>query len=72
MGVLTLLPLQIQSGESLIAYTGTIGGDAQSGQLQLSKIPIEQLQAILEKVPNLPPAFIGFTGFTRCHRYPFW
>ncbi|MEO8891020.1 MAG: translocation/assembly module TamB domain-containing protein, partial [Coleofasciculaceae cyanobacterium] len=61
-GVLTLLPLQIQSGDSLIAYTGTIGGDAQSGQLQLSKIPIEELQAILQKVPNLPPAFVGLTG----------
>ncbi|MGB5962208.1 MAG: translocation/assembly module TamB domain-containing protein [Coleofasciculaceae cyanobacterium] len=61
-GVLTLLPLQIQSGDSLIAYTGTIGGDAQSGQLQLSKIPIEELQAILQKVPNLPSAFVGLTG----------
>lgn len=61
-GVLTLLPLRIQSGDSLISYSGTIGGDAQSGQLQLRKLPIDQLQAVLQKVPNLPPAFIGFTG----------
>jgi translocation and assembly module TamB len=61
-GVLTLLPLQIKSGDSLISYTGTIGGDAQSGQLQLLNLPIDQLQAVLQKVPNLPPAFIGFTG----------
>ena len=61
-GVLTLLPLSIQSGDRYISYSGTIGGDAQSGQLQLRNLPIDQLQAVLQKVPNLPPAFVGFTG----------
>ncbi|HEY9609443.1 translocation/assembly module TamB domain-containing protein, partial [Allocoleopsis sp.] len=61
-GVLSLLPLRIQSGNSLISYSGTIGGDAQSGQLQLQNIPIDQLQGILSKVPNVPPNLVGFTG----------
>ena len=61
-GILTLLPLRIQSGDRYIAYSGTIGGEAQSGQLQLRNLPIDQLQAVLQKVPNLPPAFVGFTG----------
>ncbi|HEY9835123.1 MAG TPA: translocation/assembly module TamB domain-containing protein [Stenomitos sp.] len=61
-GVLSLLPLRIQSGNSLISYSGTIGGDAQSGQLQLQNIPIDQLQSVLAKVPNVPPNLVGFTG----------
>ena len=62
-GVLTLLPLRIQSGDSLISYAGTIGGEAQSGQLQLRNIPIDQLQAVLQKVPNLPQTVTGLTGY---------
>ncbi|AFZ20495.1 translocation/assembly module TamB domain-containing protein [Allocoleopsis franciscana] len=61
-GVLSLLPLRIQSGNSLISYSGTIGGEAQSGQLQLQNIPIDQLQTVLAKVPNVPPNLVGFTG----------
>lgn len=61
-GVLTLLPLEIKSGDRIISYSGTIGGDAQSGQLQVRNLPIDQLQALLQKVPNLPSAFVGFTG----------
>ncbi len=56
-GILTLLPLRFQSDDSLLSYSGTIGGDTQSGQLQLRKIPIAQLGEALK----LPPA-IGFTG----------
>jgi len=62
-GILSLLPLRFQSGESFASYSGTLGGDAQSGQLQLNKIPIEQVQAFLSKVTNLPPNLVGFTGF---------
>jgi len=62
-GVLTLLPLRIQSGDSLISYAGTIGGEAQSGQLQLRNIPIDQLEAVLQKVPNLPQTVTGLTGY---------
>jgi translocation and assembly module TamB len=56
-GVLSLLPLRFQSEDSLLSYSGTVGGDAQSGQLQLRNIPIAQLENVL----NLPPA-VGFTG----------
>ena len=61
-GVLTLLPLRFQSGESLLSYAGTIGGDAQSGQLQIRNLPIDELQAVLQKVTKVPPALVGFTG----------
>jgi translocation and assembly module TamB len=61
-GVLTLLPLRIQSGDSLISYAGTIGGEAQSGQLTLVNIPIDELQPVLRKIPNLPPAIAGLSG----------
>ncbi|HEY9797744.1 MAG TPA: translocation/assembly module TamB domain-containing protein [Leptolyngbyaceae cyanobacterium] len=56
-GILSLLPLRFQSEDSVASFTGNIGGDAQSGQLQLRNISIAQLQAAL----NLPPA-VGFTG----------
>ncbi len=62
-GVLTLLPLRFKSDESLASFTGTIGGDAQTGQLRLENIPIDQLQAVLQDVTELPPTLIGFTGF---------
>jgi translocation and assembly module TamB len=62
-GVLTLLPLRFKSDESLASFTGTIGGDAQTGQLRLENIPIDQLQAVLQEVTELPPTLIGFTGF---------
>lgn len=42
-GVLTLLPLRIQSDDSLLAFTGQIGGAEQSGQLQVTNFPIATL-----------------------------
>ncbi|HEY9604418.1 MAG TPA: translocation/assembly module TamB domain-containing protein [Allocoleopsis sp.] len=70
-GVLTLLPLRFQSPNPdapqnaqdpeqqyrSITFSGTIGGEAQSGQLRVRNIPIAQLQEAF----NLPPA-VGFTG----------
>jgi len=61
-GIATLLPLRIQSGDSVISYSGSFGGDAQSGQLRLEKIPIDQLQLALQRIPNIPQALLGFTG----------
>lgn len=61
-GVLSLLPLRFQSGERYANFSGTIGGRAQSGQLTLVNIPIDELQAVLQEATNLPPTFIGFTG----------
>ena len=62
-GVLSLLPLRFQSGESYANFSGTIGGETQSGQLQLTNIPIEQLQAVLSRVSNVPPNLVGLTGY---------
>jgi translocation and assembly module TamB len=61
-GLLTLLPLRIASGNSIISYAGTIGGEAQSGQLTLVNIPIDELQPVLQRIPNVPPAIAGLTG----------
>ncbi|MBW4647269.1 MAG: translocation/assembly module TamB domain-containing protein [Kastovskya adunca ATA6-11-RM4] len=70
-GVLTFLPLRFQSTIPnpqdpedrfrFVAFSGTIGGEEQSGQLQVRNVPIEQLQAFVQDVTNFP-ADIDFTG----------
>jgi len=57
-GVITLLPVRLASGESFINLSGTIGGQNQSAQLQVNKIPIADLKNIVEL-----PEFIGVSGF---------
>ncbi len=47
-GVLTLLPLRFETNESLLTFSGQIGGEEQSGQLQAVNIPIEALQDLFE------------------------
>ncbi|MBD2341325.1 translocation/assembly module TamB domain-containing protein [Calothrix sp. FACHB-156] len=42
-GVLTLLPLRITSNERLISFNGNIGGNDQSGNLQVRNFPIQVL-----------------------------
>lgn len=49
-GVLTLLPLRITTDQTVVSYSGTLGGDQQSGQLQVQNLPIDQLQDFV----NLP------------------
>lgn len=61
-GVLTLLPLRFQSGESFASFSGSIGSEEQSGQLQLRNIPVEQIQVALQDATNVPPALVGLTG----------
>ncbi|MCP2731643.1 translocation/assembly module TamB domain-containing protein, partial [Limnofasciculus baicalensis] len=55
--VLTLLPVRIEAGDSIATFSGTIGGETQSGKLQLENVPI----ALIREFVNLPPA-IGFGG----------
>lgn len=43
----TLLPLRIESGDSVIAYSGQIG-QQQSGQLRIENYPVEQLTALVD------------------------
>lgn len=57
-GVLTLLPVTLRSGESFATFSGTIGGETQSGQLRLENFPI----ALIRDVVDLPPAIGFFTG----------
>jgi translocation and assembly module TamB len=46
-GVLALRPLRLQSGESLLAFTGQVG-EQQSGQLRAENVPIETLQDFVD------------------------
>ncbi|MEQ8754111.1 MAG: translocation/assembly module TamB domain-containing protein [Coleofasciculus sp. G1-WW12-02] len=57
-GVLTLLPITLQSGESFATFSGTIGGETQSGQLRLENFPI----ALIRDVVDLPPAIGPISG----------
>lgn len=54
-GILTLLPLQFDSGNTIVAFTGNVGGEQQTGQLRVRNLPVDQLQQIF----NLP---INITG----------
>ncbi|MGI8501591.1 MAG: translocation/assembly module TamB domain-containing protein [Hassallia sp.] len=54
-GVLRLLPLRLESQNRLIAFTGAIGSEEQSGQLRVNNFPI----GVLNNFVKLP---IGFTG----------
>lgn len=54
-GVLTLLPLRLESENRLIAFTGNIGGKEQSGQLRVTNFPIQ----VLNNFVKLP---VGLTG----------
>lgn len=47
-GIVTLLPLRIESEESLFSLTGTFGGDRQNGQLKLENVPAELVQTIFK------------------------
>ncbi|AFZ37875.1 protein of unknown function DUF490 [Stanieria cyanosphaera PCC 7437] len=53
-GILTLLPVSIQSDNSLIAFSGSFGGETQSGQLRLLDVPV----SLIEKFVNLPPDLV--------------
>jgi translocation and assembly module TamB len=54
-GVLSLRPLRIESQNKLIAFTGNVGGDEQSGQLRVNNFPVQ----LLNNVVKLP---VGITG----------
>lgn len=44
----TLLPLRIESGDAVIAYSGQVGLEQQSGQLRIENYPVEQLTALVD------------------------
>ena len=47
-GVVTLLPLRFQSEDSLLAFSGQVGGQQQSGQLRVENLSVEALQNFVE------------------------
>ena len=47
-GVLTFAPLRLQSDQSLVAFSGQIGGTKQAGQLQINNFPIEALNSFVK------------------------
>ena len=55
-GILTVLPLEIRSGKSAIGFSGQLGQKAQSGQLRVENVPVEELAKMVE----LP--FVDVTG----------
>ncbi|MCY7382462.1 MAG: translocation/assembly module TamB domain-containing protein, partial [Microcoleus sp. CAN_BIN18] len=55
-GILTVLPLEIRSGKSAIGFSGQLGQKAQSGQLRIENLPVEELAKLVE----LP--FVDVTG----------
>jgi len=57
-GVLTLLPVTLRSQDSLATFSGTLGGETQSGQLRLENFPIAPIRQIVD----LPPAIGPFSG----------
>ena len=54
-GIVNLLPLRLQSGQSFINFSGNLGGANQSGQLQVVNVPIAELN-------NFYPLPLGISG----------
>ncbi|HEY9647655.1 MAG TPA: translocation/assembly module TamB domain-containing protein, partial [Chroococcidiopsis sp.] len=54
-GVLTLFPVRLQTGDRFLAFSGQVGGDQQSGQLQVQNVPIEPIRDLI----NLPVDLTG-------------
>jgi translocation and assembly module TamB len=47
-GILTLLPLRLQTNDSFLNFSGTLGGDQQSGQLLAQNIPVAALRDLFK------------------------
>ena len=54
-GILTFIPLRIESTNRLFSFSGRIGGEEQSGTLRINNFPLE----VINNFVNLP---IGLTG----------
>lgn len=49
---LTVEPLSLTSGESMASFTGRVGGDRQSGQLIVQRLPLESIADFLDLPVN--------------------
>jgi translocation and assembly module TamB len=54
-GILTLLPIQLQSGKTLLSFNGQIGSKQQQGKVLIQELPIGTVQEFL----NLPAKVAG-------------
>ncbi|WP_017720924.1 translocation/assembly module TamB domain-containing protein [Kamptonema formosum] len=59
-GTLTVAPVRLQAGETVVAFSGKVGALEQSGQVVVENLPVEELQAFAEKFTELPP--VDVTG----------
>jgi translocation and assembly module TamB len=50
-GALTLQPLRIDLGEALLAYSGQLGQNELSGQLQVQSLPVALIKPFLSQLP---------------------
>jgi len=46
--VLNLQPLRLQSGQSLLTFTGQLGGPQQLGQLQVANVPVDAVRDLAD------------------------
>lgn len=56
--IITLELLRFQSEESKATFVGTIGGEEQSGQLKIDKIPVIYVRQFVKEFVDLPPAIV--------------
>jgi translocation and assembly module TamB len=59
-GAVTLMPVRLQAGETVVAFSGKVGALEQSGQLVVENLPVEELQAFVEKFTEVSP--VDVTG----------
>ncbi|MEW6493022.1 MAG: translocation/assembly module TamB domain-containing protein [Cyanobacteriota bacterium] len=50
-GVVTLLPLRVDLGDALLAYSGQIGSGALNGQLRVDELPVARIKPFLPELP---------------------
>ncbi|KYC42346.1 hypothetical protein WA1_20465 [Scytonema hofmannii PCC 7110] len=50
-GIVTLIPVRVDLGEGLLAFTGQLGTEELSGQLRVADFPISLLQPFIERFP---------------------
>ncbi|MBW4496212.1 MAG: translocation/assembly module TamB domain-containing protein [Oscillatoria princeps RMCB-10] len=59
-GALTVAPVRLQAGETVVAFSGKVGALEQSGQLEVENLPVEELESFVGKFTELPP--VDVTG----------
>jgi len=53
-GTLALQPMRFESGDSVVAYSGTLGLGPQSGELRIEQVPMPLLQDIAAAFVSIP------------------